>query len=500
MNSSSPSNIQEVSNTNQKQFLTKDQIILNICYNPENGKLTLSDNYNNHYLCDLFGRIKKRFLPNVTGQVSYRERKIKTEEKYKMPKTTNNFYLKEKGLIEYYPQTRKFDGYFNFPRPLSPPFCNIPNYIMKDSTKKELINHLEKYFTNEKSKSLVSNKKNKVEVSYLTGDLNEFDCLKEDSEKLLKLIKNTLDSIKEEYALKMNMFNKLPMVKALYQFRKYIKENKESILINNHRLKKPTTTIKKKYDIIHSTITNFGLKRDKFKTIHKLELDSLDNNNIIGSPNRNKKYLTLESFNKEKNRISKKIFKNDFKLGNKIPLNFGFFSFAKKDQENLTTNSNNNIINENKETEITKETEQSLYVKTLDSKIRNNNLSFISKIFDEGKNNKRNLMRKIKHMKYIKNNFLKEKQLLKGFETEERKAPILLIKNLKPKLKTNGELFDEYLNILRKSNPIAFKLQQKKDEFDMKQLIKKVNMLKVNEKNIMKGKNLIITKKESNID
>ena len=150
MNSSSPSNIQEVSNTNQKQFLTKDQIILNICYNPENGKLTLSDNYNNHYLCDLFGRIKKRFLPNVTGQVSYRERKIKTEEKYKMPKTTNNFYLKEKGLIEYYPQTRKFDGYFNFPRPLSPPFCNIPNYIMKDSTKKELINHLEKYFTNEK--------------------------------------------------------------------------------------------------------------------------------------------------------------------------------------------------------------------------------------------------------------------------------------------------------------------------------------------------------------
>ena len=109
-------------------------------------------------------------------------------------------------------------------------------------------------------------------------------------------------------------------------------------------------------------------------------------------------------------------------------------------------------------------------------------------------------MRKIKHMKYIKNNFLKEKQLLKGFETEERKAPMLLIKNLKPKLKTNGELFDEDLNILRKTNPIAFKLQQKKDEFDMKQLIKKVNMLKVNEKNIMKGKNLVITKKESNID
>ena len=34
----------------------------------------------------------------------------------------------------------------------------------------------------------------------------------------------------------------------------------------------------------------------------------------------------------------------------------------------------------------------------------------------------------------------------------------------------------------------------------MKQLIKKVNMLKVNEQNIMKGKNLVITKKENSID
>ena len=198
----------------------------------------------------------------------------------------------------------------------------------------------------------------------------------------------------------------------------------------------------------------------------------------------------------KKNKISKRIFKSDFKLGNKIPLNFGFFSFSQRDEENIPTNSNDNITNENKETEVTKETEQSLYVKTIDSKIRNNNLSFISKIFDEGKSNKKNLMRKIKHMKYIKNNFLKEKQLLKGFETEERKDPLLLIKNLKPKLKTNGELFDEDLNILRKTNPIAFQLQQKKDEFDMKQSIKKVNMLKVNEKNIMKRKNLIITEKK----
>ena len=492
-------------NTNQKQNLNKDQIILNICYNPENGELTLSDNYNNHYLCDLFGRIKKKFLPNVTGQVSYKERKIKTDEIYKMPKTTNNFYPNEKGLIEYYPQTRKFDGYFNFPRPLSPPFYNIPNYIMKDATKKELINHLEKYFSNEDSKKFVRNKNFKPEVSYLTGDLNEFDVLKEDSEKILKLIKNTLDSIREEYALKMNIFNKVPMVKALYQFRKYIKENKESVVINNRRLRKPNSTIKKKYDIIHSTITNFGLKRDNFKKSHKLKLDTIINDST--SKPLKKQLLTLESLKDksiEKNLMLKKIFKNDFKIGRKINMNFGYSLYeeqSKKLQAQEKNDKNkNNLIEPNKETEATKETEQSLYVKTLDNKIRNNNLSFISKMFDEGKNNKRNLMKNIKQMKFLKNNYIKEKQLLKGFEAEERKKPMLLIKNLKPKLKTNGELFDEDMDLLRRTNPIAFQVQQKKDEFDMKQLIKKVNMLKVNEQNIMKGKNLTITKKENTIE
>ena len=515
MNSSSN---QENKNTNvnQNKYDNPPQIILNICYNPETGKLTLSDNYNNHYSCDLFGRITKKFFPNVTGQASYHERKIKTEEKYKMPKTTNNFYLKEKGLIDYYPQTRKFDGYFNYPRPLSPPFCNVPENIMNNKTKKELISHLEKYFSDEKSKKLVGGHLPNMEVTYLTGDLNEFDLLKVEGEKLLKLIKNTLNSIKEEYALKMNMYNKLPMVKALRQFKKYILENKESIIINNRKLKKPISTIKKKYDIIHRTITNFGLKRDKFKNIHQLKLDSLYNDNISKEPKI--KHLTLDRFYKDssydKDAIMKRIFTNDFKIGRKINMNFGCFSYEdckkKENKENKETKENkekakainvnekNKISEPNKETEVTKETEQSLYVKTIDDKIKKNNLSFISKVFDTENIFKKNQMKKIKQMQYIKNNFFKEKKLLKGFETEERKGPILLIKNIKPKLKTNGELFDQNIELLRRTNPIAFQLQEKKDEFDLKQLRKKVNMLKVNEENIMKGKKLKTKKETSN--
>jgi len=502
-----PNKEEKNSDINHKQYNNPAQIILNICYNPETGKLTLSDNYNNHYSCDLFGRIKKKFFPNVTGVATYHERKIKTEEKYKMPKTSKNFLLKEKGLIEYYPQTRKFDGYFNFPRPLSPPFCNIPENIMNNKTKQALISHLEKYFSDNKSKKYVSNFNLNVEMSYLTGDLNEFDSLKVEGEKLLDLIKNTLNSIKKEYALKMNMFNKLPMVKALRQFKKYIIENKEAILINNRRLKKPISTIKKKYDIIHKTITNFGLKRDKFKNFHQLKLDSLYNDNISKEPKM--KHLTLDNFykheTKDKDTLMTKIFTNDFKIGRKINMNFGHFyyeDFIKKEtQENTkTTNAKekNKISETNKETKETKETEQSLYDKTLDDQIKKNNLSFISKIYDNEIIYKKNKNIRIKQMKFIKNNFLKEKNLLKGFETEERKGPILLIKNLKPKLKTNGELFDENIKLLRKTNPVAFQLQEKKDEFDLKQLRKKVNILKINEGNIMKGKKLKNNKDKSN--
>ena len=502
------SNKEEKNNDlNHKQYNNPSQIILNICYNPETGKLTLSDNYNNHYSCDLFGRIKKKFFPNVTGVATYHERKIKTEEKYKMPKTTKNFFLKEKGLIEYYPQTRKFDGYFNFPRPLSPPFCNIPENIMNNKTKQALISHLEKYFSDNKSKKYVSNYNLNVEMSYLTGDLNEFDSLKVEGEKLLDLIKNTLNSIKKEYALKMNMFNKLPMVKALRQFKKYIIENKEAILINNRRLKKPISTIKKKYDIIHKTITNFGLKRDKFKNIHQLKLDSLFNDNISNEPKM--KHLTLDNFykheTKDKDILMTKLFTNDFKIGRKINMNFGQFyyeDFKKKETQENTKTTNvkekNKISETNKETKETKETEQSLYDKTLDDQIKKNNLSFISKIYDNEIIYKKNKNIRIKQMKLIKNNFLKEKNLLKGFETEERKGPILLIKNLKPKLKTNGELFDENIKLLRKTNPVAFQLQEKKDEFDLKQLRKKVNILKINEGNIMKGKKLKNNKDKSN--
>jgi hypothetical protein len=55
------------------------------------------------------------------------------------------------------------------------------------------------------------------------------------------------------------------------------------------------------------------------------------------------------------------------------------------------------------------------------------------------------------------------------------------------------------MKLLRRTNPIAFKIQEKREAFNLKQLIKKINTQRIIADNIMKGKKLII-KKEDNDD
>ena len=63
-----------------------------------------------------------------------------------------------------------------------------------------------------------------------------------------------------------------------------------------------------------------------------------------------------------------------------------------------------------------------------------------------------------------------------------------------PKYRDFGEIYKKELETLEKLNPILFNLQKKKDENDMKKMIKKKEFKKLNEKIIMKGKKLKIKK------
>ena len=90
----------------------------------------------------------------------------------------------------------------------------------------------------------------------------------------------------------------------------------------------------------------------------------------------------------------------------------------------------------------------------------------------------------------------KEKKNLEGFQKDEQKKTkeFNINKEEPPKYRDFGEIYKKELETLEKLNPILFNLQKKKDENDMKKMIKKKEFKKLNEKIIMKGKTLKIKK------
>ena len=153
-----------------------------------------------------------------------------------------------------------------------------------EQIKADLIKNLEKHFSTNRARNIILNKKFNQGLSYLTSDLNEFDCMKFDNEKILELIKKTLDSIREKYILKMKLFYKDPYVKILTQISKYLLLNKGTTIINNRKFPGSNPTIKKRYECIQSAITLHGLfktKNNKQKNNNKLTLDNDKESNYI---------------------------------------------------------------------------------------------------------------------------------------------------------------------------------------------------------------------------
>ena len=487
-------------NNNSKNLNDKLKIIINISYDHDTGKLTISDNNNNKYLCDLFARVKTKFLPNITGQASYTQRqnyysnnkKMQKKEIFNRPKTSKPIFFTKKGPIEYHPSIKKFEGYSKFPRPLSPTFSNLPNYLMKEQIKKDLIQNLEKYYSEKKAKKIILNNNRNLGLSYITTDLNEIDFSKVDNKKILELIRQSLDTIKEKYLLKINDFNKLPKVKALTQFMNYLLLNKDTTICNNKKINKPNSQIKKKYDCIKSAINRHGLKNNNK---NRLTINTDKNNIDLFKKKFKLRNLTVGTFEKNnkkiKNDILDKILKiknNDLFLGRKINMDFGSFSYEKEQKRaknNISLAQGNKITNF-KNPSI--ETEAYYYKE--DEKKNEEAISFISNKSESEKKYQKENIKQLKGLNFMLNNFIKEKNLIKGFQIEERKGFICLFKNIRPKYKNKGELYEKDMELLQRTNPIAFKIQQKKDEFDKKQLIKKVNTQRINADNIMKGKKL----------
>lgn len=529
-------------------------ITKNLCYNMDTNKFMINDSENNHYQCDIFGRKKIKFLPFITGAMNRYKFPIKLQD-YNASFQTNDYFSpstkrnnistsftntntpkRNKRQIDYHPIIRKFEGYSKFPRPIGPPLTNIPDYEIQEKDKRKLIDNLNNYFDEASAKKNILRKNENKGLAFLTADLNEYDSIKHDTEESLKLIENSMNDFREIYKLKLNIMHKNPNVRALNQFKKNLLLNKNSKIINGRILDDPCDKIKKNYNLIQSIVNRTGLSCDRknerpsnfyskiSKYTRKNRTDS-KNDNI----KRNSKNISIIVGPDRLNDMCKS---RDFTVGRTINMDFGLSSDKRHNITIGNINSNEseinklpeiaktNIINRNdenvklnnvedtyKETEETatnnanfsKINENPTKVKSLDEKINDNELSFISYMSENEKKYEKENIKNIKSVNIINKKGEHDNKLLAGYQETEKIPPtIVLPKTRILKLKTNGDLYKENINLLRMTNKEAFKIQEQKDLYDLKLLEKKLKIQSINANNVMKGKTLKINKDKNN--
>ena len=529
-------------------------ITKNLCYNMDTNKFMINDSENNHYQCDIFGRKKIKFLPFITGAMNRYKYPIKLQD-YNASFQTNDFSppntkrknistsftntnspKRSKRQIDYHPIIRKFEGYSKFPRPIGPPLTNIPDYEIHEKDKRKLIDNLNNYFDEASAKKNILRKNENKGLTFLTADLNEYDSIKHDTEESLKLIENSMNDFREIYKLKLNIMHKNPNVKALNQFKKNLLLNKNSKIINGRILDEPCDKIRKNYNLIQSIVNRTGLSCDRknerpsnfYNKISKFTKKNRTDSKFDNTK-RNSKNISIIVGPDRLNDMCKS---RDFTLGRTINMDFGLSSDKKHNITigNINSNENEinklpeisktNIINRNdenaklnnledtyKETEETatnnvnfsKINENPTKVKSLDEKINDNELSFISYMSENEKKYEEENIQNIKSAYIINKKGEHNNRLLAGYQETEKIPPtIVLPKTRILKLKTNGDLYKENISLLRMTNKEAFKIQEQKDLYDLKLLEKKLKIQSINANNVMKGKTLKINKDKNN--
>ncbi len=462
-----------------------------ICYDYDTNSYTMFNGEKSDYRCDFFGRHFPKFDPDISGSLSGKQRKKLTPlsiDYSNIPKLKN--------YSDYFPITRKFEGYGQFPHPLSVPFSNIPTWEVKPRNRAGLINQLQKFSSSDEYLKIMNKSNDNKGLSYLTRDLTEFDTVKNDGLILIDTINKTFDEYKEQYKNQLNTFDKLPAVKALKNFKKVLEENSEKNIVNGKELKNYGEDIKKQYDAVYSCIkSSKGIKNEK---IMLPKIKENVNTNVRYENKKNENYIN-------------DMFKsNDCTLGKKMNKPFGIFSYEEEkinlelkkkeekeekrkleeekkkleeeEQKKLEQEKNNENQKLNDVTLDTKESldlNEKIKEETLDDKIKKGDLSFVSYQSENEKKYENDNKSNVKSFNKIEKLLDKEKRFLKGYQINhkiENEFP----KFNWPKLITNGDLYENDIKNLEKVNPIAFQLEKEKMELDLKQLKRKRHQNKLN--------------------
>ena len=496
----------------------KKKLISNLCYDTDTGRFILTDNQNNHYLCDLYGRRLSNFNSNVTGLYNrYQKRKLKplaiSQKMEKFHSISNISKTPSKNsFISYFPTIRKFQEGCNLPRAKAPPFFNLHADEIKAKNKKELLEHLATYFSNDFSKNSILLDGNKKIIPYFTCDLTDCTSTREDYEKLGKIIDDTIENYKIQYKNKLNILNKNPVVKALKQFKKYLSLNKDTKIVNGYKLSQPPD------EIIEKNLINEKIIRNRY-FINKEK----ENKNSLLTIIKNKKNNLIEKiYNKSAiigpDKLNDICKSKDFTIGRLIEMDFGYNENEKKTKRNLESgisrisdqNSQNKIKSTFEDEKLNnrissannaftyKDTVETLsnknlnlkdiYLKpnkTIDEKIEDNELSFMSEMSTNEKKYAEANKLKVKSEQKIRLYTEHDNELLKGYQeqtiVEEEEKP--KENKGKFKLKNNGDSYKSDLMLLKLTNPKLYERMENENKRDLELLKKRLANLELIRKN-----------------
>ena len=525
-------------------------LVRNISYEMNKGEHIYLDNKGSNYICNIYGDQKPKFQYPLSGFISGKERKIlKNSKSVSDILISNRFkFAKNSDNRNYLPSLNKFEGYAQFPRPMCPPFGNLPSYIMKRNTKLKLKNQLQQSFDKEENKDLFKKEEENKGLSYITSNIkgvinndennnsinnnNSLRNYNRDKTLLIKLINSTCNECKNSNinSLK-DIKNNSQTVRALNHLRKKLLNNDETSMINGRKLKEPNKFMVNEYKIINkklyqdfkSTNNILNQHRNLVKSFSQFDLhvNQIMNKNISGE----KKIMTsrkmldkisINNFSKRPKNLKKRIlFPNGVNT-----------TIAKQNLNRSEENLKHNLLNISRNKERVdfyrkssfnpndSKTNKIRYMlddqetkESLGSKPNNNNLFLIRFVSNE--NNKAEnisfisehynifkFRKSIHYMKNLEKKSLNEKRLLEGYKKEEPKKPKIFgpKEDDMPKYKDFGEIYKKELETLEKCNPILFELEKKNNEKDMEKLKRKKEFKKLAEKIKNKGKTMKIKK------
>ena len=405
---------------------------------------------------NLYGKKKAQINVAQTGIAKYDNRiSINSIEKLSF-KIDNSLY---------HPQTSRFEGYSQFPRPLITPFSNSVN---KTKLQKNLIKEIAKTYailTVQKNKNIL-NKKTNEGLPYYSGTINNLVNTK-NREYILKKINDGLTKNK-------NLFQKRDktMDNILNRLKKNLMTNSTNTIFGR-KLKKPDNKFVEQFNINYKIYFNYPIKKQRNKNNEKDSkiyfrdlYDALNKDRVRKKLNIRKKenYINSDIKNKSKNES------NSF---NKNITNEYLYQTPKSNI--IQKNENNKMINT-----APRVIQNYCYDNNknyLDTLIKNKNkfntiYKLGEKYDDLSSNDKKEVISGIRTLTNIYQKCNLEKKLLNGFikpiikEVHYRKTV--------PKYNSTVNIFKKEMELYKIVNPIRHKLDEERKMKELKLIQEKV--------------------------